>query len=736
MASSATTDQRETRLKFRIRGMDCADECAILRREIGPLVGGSDKLSFDILNGQMSVTGAAGVLPDGIITAVARTGMRAETWTDGGGNQQEAARTARLRTRFTVGSGFFGAAAFALHVFTAGGIGAALGSEGMGLAEAVPWAVRALYLVSIVLGTWFILPRAWFAARSLRPDMNLLMVIAVIGAVAIGEWFEAATVAFLFAVSLALESWSVGRARRAVEALLAIAPETVRLLEGDTVRVVPPEDAPAGSLFLAKPGERIALDGVVRRGTSSVNQAPITGESMPVLKQPGGVVFAGTINGDGALEIESTKGAGDSTLASIIRMVGEAQTRRAPSEQWVDRFARVYTPAVFVLAVGVALVPPMILGGAWSEWLYRSLVLLVIGCPCALVISTPVSIVAALASAAKQGVLIKGGIYVEAPAGLRAIAMDKTGTLTEGQPAVVEIVAREGHSERELLGIAAGLESQSDHPLARAIVTHATAQQIGPSSAVDFKILQGKGATGVVDGRPYWLGSHRYLEERGGETPEVHAALEALAAAGRSVVVIGEESHVCGFIALADPVRSTARQAVTDLRRAGIEHVVMLTGDNEPTARRIAEQVGITEFRAELLPGDKVAAIEALVAKYGSVAMIGDGVNDAPAMARATFGIAMAAAGSDAAIETADVALMTDDLSRLSWLVRHSRRALAIIRQNIAISIGIKAIFLLLTLGGLASLWAAIAADMGVSLVVIANALRLLQAGPIQVQQK
>ena len=717
---------------FRIRGMDCAEECTVLRREVGPIVGGDDKLSFDVLRGRMTVMGATSVPADTIIEAVNRTGMRAEPWTaeNEATAPEEEARARRLRTILTGTSGLLGVAGFATHAVLAGGIGAALGSEGLGVVHEVPWASRTLYLASIVCGTWYILPKAWRAARAFRPDMNLLMVIAVLGAMAIGEWFEAATVAFLFAVSEALEVWSVARARRAVEALLAIAPDTVRIVEaGGGMREVPAKDVAVGTVFLVKPGERIGLDGVVRSGVSAVNQAPITGESIPVSKEPGSTVFAGTINGDGALEVESTKTAGDTTLASIIRLVGQAQTRRARSEQWVDRFARIYTPVVFLVAIAIAVVPPLF-GGDWSEWVYRGLVLLVIGCPCALVISTPVSVVAALASAARHGVLIKGGLYVETPSKVRAVAMDKTGTLTEGHPTVVEIVATEAHTERELLAIVSGLESHSDHPLARAIVARAEADGITPLIASDFRILQGKGATGTIAGQPYWLGSHRYLEERGAETPEVHVALEAMAASGRTVVVVGEGdgAHVCGFIALADPVRPAARETVEELKRAGVEHVIMLTGDNQPTARAIAGQTGITEWRAELLPQDKVTAIEELVAKYGTVAMVGDGVNDAPAMARATFGVAMGAAGSDAAIETADIALMADDLSRLPWLVNHSRRAVSIIRQNIVMSIAVKAVFVLLTLVGFASLWAAIAADMGVSLIVIANALRLLRA--------
>ncbi|MDA1184935.1 MAG: heavy metal translocating P-type ATPase [Acidobacteria bacterium] len=718
----------ESSLDFRIRGMDCADECAILRREVGPLVGGGDRLSFDLLRGRMSVTGTDTVSAEAVIQAVARTGMHAETWTDDddaqGPGDERASR--RRRATLTIASGAFGLVALATHAWLAGGLLAALGSEGLGLSNDVPWIARTLYLVSIVSGTWYVLPRAWFAVRTLRPDMNLLMVIAIVGATVIGEWFEAATVAFLFAVSLVLESWSVGRARRAVEALLAIAPDVVRVIEGDGAREIPAKTVPVGSVFLVKPGERVALDGIVRRGRSAVNQAPITGESLPVAKAPESLVYAGTINGDGALEVESTKASGDTTLANIIRMVGQAQTRRAMAERWVDRFARIYTPSVLVLAIAIGVVPPLF-GGAWDEWLYRALVLLVIGCPCALVISTPVSIVAALTAAARQGVLIKGGTFVEAPETLRAIAMDKTGTLTEGRPAVVEIVAREGHSERELLAIVAGLEAHSDHPLARAIVAHAVAEGVTPSPASLVRSLPGKGATGTVGDRPYWLGSHRYLEERGAEAPDVHAALEGMASSGRTVVVVGEDSHVCGFIALADPVRPTARETVEHLKRAGIEHVIMLTGDNEPTARSIASQAGISEVRAELLPQDKVRAVEELVDRYGTVAMVGDGVNDAPAMARATIGVAMGAAGSDAAIETADIALMADDLSRLPWLIHHSRRTVGIIKANIAVSIGVKLVFVLLTLGGIASLWAAIAADMGVSLLVIANALRLLR---------
>jgi Cd2+/Zn2+-exporting ATPase len=391
-------------------------------------------------------------------------------------------------------------------------------------------------------------------------------------------------------------------------------------------------------------------------------------------------------------------------------MVSEAQSRRGPSEQWVERFARIYTPAVLALAILVLLVPPLLLGAPWSDWLYRALVLLVIGCPCALVISTPVSIVAALAAAARNGVLIKGGLYVELPSRLKAVAMDKTGTLTEGRPRVVELVPMSGHDEKEVLEVAAALESRTEHPLAIAIREHAVAKGIAARAPEDFQILQGKGARGRVFDREYWIGSHRFLEERGQETPEVHQRLEELSLSGHSVVVLGDETHVCGFIGLADAVRPTAAKAVAAIRREGVEHVVMLTGDNLGTAERIARDTGVDMVRAELLPADKVAAVEELVKRYEHVAMVGDGVNDAPALARASLGIAMGAAGSDAAIETADVALMSDDLSKIAWLIAHSRATLAVIRQNIIAALSVKAVFVALTFAGKASLWAAIAA--------------------------
>jgi Cd2+/Zn2+-exporting ATPase len=719
----------EPKMQFKIRGMDCAEEIAILRREIGPLAGGEEHLAFDLLKAKLTIHAPPSSLTErAIVQAVGRTGMSAQIWRQGSEDvEKEGLWQRRGRTVLSAASGLAVLAGFATHAVLAGGVRAAIGSEGMGLAHGVPVAARIFYALAILAGTWTVAPKAWFSLRRLRPDMNLLMTLAVLGAVAIGEWFEGATVAFLFALSLALEAWSVGRARRAVAALMDLSPETVRLLHADgREEEVPAGQVEVGARFIVRPGERIPLDGRVAGGASEVNQAPITGESAPVPKGLGDEVFAGTINGDGALEAESTKRAAETTLAHIIQMVEEAQAQKAPSEQWVERFARFYTPAVMGLALAVLLVSPLFFQGAWAEWIYRALVLLVIACPCALVISTPVSIVAALATAARHGVLIKGGLFVEAPAGIQAVALDKTGTLTRGRPAVVEIVPLAGHGERELLASVASLEARSEHPLARAILAYAKDRGIEVRPAEDFKILQGKGATGRFEGREYWLGSHRYLEERGQETAEIHRRLEEMSQAGRTAVVVGTEDHVCGLIAVADEVRPEAKAAVQALRDAGVRAIVMLTGDNRGTAEAIGRETGIDEVRAELLPAEKVAAIDQLVARYGQVAMIGDGVNDAPAMARATLSIAMGAAGSDAAIETADIALMADDLSRLPWLIRHSHRTLRVIRQNISFSLAVKAVFVTLTFAGHASLWAAIAADMGASLLVIANGLRLL----------
>jgi Cd2+/Zn2+-exporting ATPase len=722
---------------FRIHGMDCADEIAALKREVGPLVG-EDKLAFDLLNGRMSID----VTPDAALEAsvekaVARAGLRAEPWIEGGTSEaaQAEERRKRVQSWLTTASGVLTALGFAVHAWLGGGVIAAFeaGEHALG---STPLPSMVLYTIAVLCAARYVAPKAWLSAKRLRPDMNLLMMVAVAGAIGIGAWFEAATVSFFFALALALEAWSLGRARRAVAALMELAPPTARLkLEDGSERDVPAAEVRVGMHIIIRPGDKVPLDGRVAAGESEVNQAPITGESVPVFKAEGDDVFAGTINGEGALDVVTTKAANDTTLAQIIRMVGSAQSRRAPSEQWVEKFARVYTPVVMVLAIAIFLAPPLLLGGAWDVWFYRALVLLVIACPCALVISTPVTIVAALAGAAKQGVLVKGGTHLETPAHLKAIAMDKTGTLTEGRPQVVEIVPFGGRSEMELLGLAAALEARSAHPIAHAILAKAAELKITAEPAEAVQAIVGRGVTGRVASREVWLGSRRYLEERGINSDGVLERADALSSAGRTIVAVGDGHEVWGLVAVADAVRPEAKGIVTALHRAGIKHVVMLTGDNRATAEAIAKQTGIDEVRAELLPGDKVAAVEDLVRRYGSVAMVGDGVNDAPAMGRANLGIAMGAMGSDAAIETADVALMSDDLSKLPWLVRHSRATLSVIRQNVAFSIAVKLLFTALTVFGLASLWGAIAADVGASLLVVLNGLRLLNRGQTTVER-
>jgi Zn2+/Cd2+-exporting ATPase len=594
-------------------------------------------------------------------------------------------------------------------------------------------AIIATSAAGMAAGGWFLLPKAWQAIRRLRPDINLLVVIAAIGASIIGEWVEAAAVVFLFGVAEWLEGWADRRARRAVEALLEIAPKTAAIKRGDRFVDVPVEEAKVGDVFAVKSAMRISLDGEVLRGESAINQAPITGESAPVDKRPGDPVFAGTINGEGSLEVRVTKVAGDSTLARIIRLVKEAQEQKAPTQRFVDVFARYYTPTVTVAALLIFLIPPLVIGGEWSQWLYRACVLLIIACPCALVISTPVSIVAGLTAMARRGVLVKGGAHLESIARLRALAVDKTGTITEGKPTVQGVDAIAPSTEEDVLRLAASIDTHSSHPLAAAVVRYADERGIKYGRALDYQNRSGRGAQGFVDGHAYFVGNHRFTHELGVCSEEIERRLAAIEGRGQSVVVVGHRPHddckgeVLGIIGIGDSVRENAAGAVRALHEAGVEAVVMLSGDNQRTVDFISKQVGIDEARGDLLPEQKVAAVKALRKKYEVVGMIGDGVNDAPAMATATVGIAMGVAGTDAAIETADIALMKDDLAKIADTVRLGRRTLGIIRFNIAFALSLKLVFLILTLLGHASLWLAILADTGATLLVVANALRLLR---------
>ncbi len=744
-----TTPAQQNALIFKIEGLDCVEEVTVLKREIGPLVGGADKLVFDVLNGRMSILAQAQPVSEKIIIkAVAATGMQATRWQPGL-TQPDSHQRQRSQTLYAAFSGLFILAGIVIHIAMAGVFDdlqaflqapatpafswPALADYCTRLLDAhgqqdMPLAEKAAYTLAIVFGVRHVIGKAFYALRRLRADMNLLMLVAIIGAVIINEWFEAAAVSFLFSLSLAIESWSIGRARHAVEALLDLAPAQVIIKDGHgQEQTLNSAEVPVGTRFIVKPGGKIPLDGIVVNGQSAVNQAPITGESVPVSKQSGDEVFAGSINGDAVLEIKATKPASDTTLARIIRLVEEAHNKRASAEQWVEKFARIYTPLVMLLALAIFIIPPLILQGLWEDWFYRALVLLVIACPCALVISTPVSIVAALACAARQGILIKGGIYLEAPAHLKAIAFDKTGTLTCGEPVVTGIYPFPPHTPDELLSRAAALEAHSHHPLARAILEHTQNQAIEIASAENITVLPGKGVTGHFQDNNFWLGSRRYLLERNQETPIISQQATELEQTGQTVIAIGNDQHVCGLIALADQPRPGIESILQALKQCGIQSAAMLTGDNRITAENIARHIGLDEVHAELLPEDKVAVISQMVDQYRQVAMIGDGINDAPALARASLGIAMGAMGSDAAIETADIALMGDDLSKLPWLIRHSRRTLAVIRQNIVFALSLKAAFALLAFAGLATLWQAIAADMGASLLVVGNGLRLLK---------
>ncbi|MBD3165406.1 cadmium-translocating P-type ATPase [bacterium] len=716
-------------LTFHVQGMDCAEEIAILKREVAPLVGDDERLSFDLLNGTMTVqpTGDNGAaIEKQIVRAVGKTGMKAmrdvpSCCADGVCEVHGSFWQRRGRTLLVIASGVLVAVGFLLHGILEGW-SAAVGAE----ESKAPLPAVIAYAFAVAAGIWHILPKAWYAVNRIRPDMNLLMTIAVAGAIGIGEWFEAGTVTFLFAISLMLEAWSVGRARREVEALMELAPERARWREkaGGEWFETPVEEVPVGAVVRVRAGEKIPLDGEVTNGAGYVNEAAVTGESNPVSKLAGSNVFAGTLNSESTLEIRVTKAASDSTIARVLQLVREARSQKAPSEQFVERFARWYTPAMLGIAALVAVVPPL-LGGGWAHWFYTALVVLVIGCPCALVISTPVSIVAGLASSARAGVLIKGGRFLEAPAHLKVIAFDKTGTLTRGEPQVTAVYLVDGTSETDLLRYAASVETHANHPLAKAILADASVRGIDPSDVADVKTLSGRGITGMLGRHSIYVGR----PDEAQQDERIMQVLEEIRSDGATAVEVRIDERIAGYLAIADQPRDEAREVVEALRRLGIEKTVMLTGDTGSAARRIASAMGIDDVRAELLPEQKLLEVQRLGAEGRGVAMVGDGVNDAPALAAAPLSIAMGAAGTDVAIETADIALMKDDLTRLPWLLRHSRRTVRTIHVNIGFALALKAAVFLLASMGVATLWMAIAADMGASLLVVANSLRLLRIG-------
>jgi Cd2+/Zn2+-exporting ATPase len=694
------------RTVVRVEGMDCASCAATVERTVSALPGVS-RATVNFAAGRLDAEHDPGLPLEELEGAVRSAGY-------GVAKTEEAERTPFWRTpraMLTAGSALLFVVGLALSV---GG--------------APEMARVAAYLAAIVVGGLPIFRAAVAGLRARHLDMNVLMSAATIGAVGIGQWAEAASVVVLFASGNALQVYAIDRTRGAVRALVKLAPNEVLVRRGDAEVVVPASEIGVGETVIVRPGERLAVDGRVLEGSSAVDEAPVTGESVPVEKGAGDVVYSGSLNGQGGLLVEATKRAGDSTLQRIARLVQEAQAKKAPAEQFVDRFSRVYTPVVVAVAVVIAVVPPL-LGAGFGEWFYRALALLIIACPCALVISTPVTVVSGIGAASRRGILLKGGAALEAAGRLKALAFDKTGTLTEGRPVLSRTVALGGRAEAEVLALAAALERRSEHPLAHALLSAAmepAAAGAGLPPVEGFRSVAGRGAEGVVLGKRYLIGSPRLFDERGVSLDGAVEALGAVEAAGETPVLLGSDEAIVAVFGLADAVRPDARSTLGALRAAGVGELVMLTGDAEAPARRIARELGVG-YRARLLPEQKVEAVRELVEEHGEVGMVGDGVNDAPALAASSVGFAMGAAGTDVALETADVALMQDDLPKLAEAVRLSRAAEGIIKQNVAVSIAIKGLFVVLAPFGLVALWLAVLADMGTSIAVTLNGLRLFR---------
>ncbi|MEX0961440.1 MAG: cation-translocating P-type ATPase [Simkaniaceae bacterium] len=709
---------------LKVAGLHCSSEITLLKKTLLKEKG-VESIEFDLLKEKMIITHDEEILSlKMIIEKIRPTGMRAFPWEERDRLSEKERRYKKAKNLFIFLSGISLFIGLLIQLRDQGSFIELFGS--FSESEKLPLSIGAVvcYLFVIFFGGFFLFPKAIKALKTLRFDMNLLMLMALIGALFLGEWFEGAMLVFLFSVANTLEEWSVGRARRSIQALLTATPQTATLILKDHKKEIPVEEVPLNSLVEVKPGEKIPLDGEVVDGTSSVNQAPITGESSLVLKEAGSEVFAGTINEEGPLVIRTTKEAGDTKIAKILRLIEKSSETKAPKEEWVMRFSRIYTPIMMAISVSIALFPPLFLGGDFASWFYRALVVLVVACPCALVISTPVSIVSALTLAARQGLLIKGGRYLEIAASLKVMAFDKTGTLTNGKMSLESILPMGDIQEEEILQIAASLESSSNHPIAVAIL-----KKYGKSShlqVADYTLIKGKGAEGTIQGTRYFIGSHRFLHEKNIETESIHEKANALEDAGHTVLALGTSEKVIALLSLSDTLRKDVKETLAALREGGVKEIMMLTGDNVKTAQSIAEAVGIEKYLAELLPEDKVEAIHHLRERSNGIAMVGDGINDAPAMAASDLGIAMGAIGTDVAIETADIALMSDDLSKLPFLLRHAKRAMKIIKQNITFSLSLKFIFLILAILGFASIWMAIAADTGATLLVIFNGLRLL----------
>ena len=710
---------------LRVDGLDCPVEMATLRSELDGRAG-IESLGFDLIQGQLTIDYVDGQLEPATVARelTERTGLKSTVLaTQVAGQAQltvfEAPTVAGQGWDLSVVLRRWGPVAGSGLAWVLGFVVGMLGNEPLS---------RTIYALAVAIAALKLVPRAYWSLRGLRLDIYVLMTLAIVGALVLGQWEEAAAVAFLFGLSESIEAMSLDHARRAVRKLLELAPESAEEVGDDgVISRVAASAVLAGQKVLVRAGDRVPIDGRVLAGRSSVDQKAITGESVPVLCEPGSEVFAGTLNCEGTLEIEATRPLSQAVVTRVVESVRAAQRGRTPIERTIERFAAYYTPTIFAMALLVMFLPPLVNPLASQKfWFYQGLVVLVIGCPCALVIATPVAVVSALAAAARRGVLIKGGQFLEAFGRLKVLAFDKTGTLTRGEPDVVEVVPVSGGTEHEVVRIAAALGDRGGHPLGRAIARHARELSLEVPSADDYVAVPGLGATARVGATQYHIGSHRYLDESGLCPPGFHVLLgEAEREVGTSVAV-STLSEPLGWVRLADQPRPEAEHVLAQLRGLGVKPV-MLTGDNTATAMAMARRLGIQEQRPELLPEEKATAIVELQAKYGPTGMVGDGVNDAPALAAATVSVALGGVSSGAALETADVVLMSEGLGAIPWLVRHSRRTLAIIRANIAMAVGAKLIFLLLAMMGWANLWIAIIADLGVSLLVVANALRLLR---------
>ncbi len=697
-----------TKSVFDISGLDCGDCANKLEKHLSTLRGvHSAKVNFATakLTVEHTTTDAA------IIQAVAQAGYKAELIKQKQAinhTKPQVAWWTNSKTQATALSGIILAMSMIL--------------DWLGMSDTI---IIPLYILATIIGGYSTAKSGFYSLRSLTFDMNFLMTVAVIGAAAIGEWGEGATVAFLFSFGNTLQTYTMDKTRQSIRALMELAPAEALILRDGLEQNLPIGEILIGDVMIIKPGERIAMDGIVKNGVSSVNQATITGESIPVEKKVGDNVYAGTVNEYGALEIQVTKIAADSTLAKIMHLVEEAQSQKAPSQQFVDAFAKYYTPAVLLIAAAIMVVPWLLFGQPFAPWFYKGLVLLVISCPCALVISTPVSIVSAIGNSSRNGVLIKGGAYLEQMGSIQAIAFDKTGTLTHGRPAVTDIISLNSSHEQDILITAASIEKWSEHPLAAAIVETSAGLTLKPIS--NFQALVGRGAQADIQGQTVFIGNPRLFEELGLDLSKYQPQITDLQLQGKTLMLVGTQDSVYGMIGVADTLRDNSEEALLKLRKAGIKHIAMLTGDNHRVAASIAKNLNIDTVYSELLPEDKVTTIREIMKNYKNVVMVGDGVNDAPAMAASTIGVAMGVAGSDTALETADIALMSDDLGKLAYVIKLSNKTVSIIKQNISFSILIKVIFVILTFTGMANLWLAVFADTGTSILVTLNGMRLMR---------